>query len=172
MNTIAKSLLGFLQLEYVSRDIHSSRCNAEGLLKYKMSLLFDEAAWQSKIDDARGMDRQILNNKLDSLEANSSQLEEALSIFCYCIIDILLISASSGFSELQDNDMVPIMVCLQRQLESRSIGGRERQFFSHVVQYLSSFTGSQVNVENWMITPYEVDFGQRIGVGGLYEFMH
>lgn len=130
-----------------------------------MSSLFDESVWLSRIDDSRSTDSQTLNNKLDGLEANNSQLVEALSLFC--LIMFSLICLSSGCSELQD-DTRPVMVCLQRQLENRSISGRERQFLSHVLEYLSC-ASSQVDIESWMITPYEVDFGHRIGMGGLYE---
>lgn len=58
-------------------------------------------------------------------------------------------------------------MCLQRQLDSRPDGNRERQFISHVLEYLNSRSGYQVEIENWMITSYEIDFGHRIGVGGL-----
>lgn len=138
----------------------------------KISFLFDESVWCGRIDDARSMDAQILNDSIDSLQANSSKLEETLSIFCRITLSLICFSSSHNpGSELQENDMTPIIVCLQRQLENRSIGGREQQFFSHVLVYLNSCTGSQIDTENWMITSYEVDFGQRIGVGGLYELM-
>lgn len=65
-------------------------------------------------------------------------------------------------------DTTPIVVCLQRRLDSRWDGERERQFFRHTQRYLASCTGNQIDVESWMITSYEVDFGPKIGVGGLY----
>lgn len=65
---------------------------------------------------------------------------------------------------------MPILVCLQRRLDGRWDGDRERQFFKHVQRYLASCTGNQVDIESWMITSYEVDFGPKIGVGGLYVY--
>jgi hypothetical protein len=61
-----------------------------------------------------------------------------------------------------------MMVSLQRRLDHRSDGDTERQFFSHTLRYLTTSSGSQVEVENWMITPYEVEFGAQIGSGGLF----
>jgi len=69
----------------------------------------------------------------------------------------------------QDNVMA-MMVSLQRRLDHVSDGDRERQFFSHTLRYLITTSGRQVEMESWMITSYEVEFGPRIGSGGLYVF--
>jgi hypothetical protein len=61
-----------------------------------------------------------------------------------------------------------MMVSLQRRLDHPSNGDREREFFSHTLQYLTTTSGRQVEMKNWMITPYEVEFGPQIGSGGLY----
>jgi len=61
------------------------------------------------------------------------------------------------------------MVCLRRRLESRSDGDREQQFFGYVLQLLTAIHGYEVDVEDWMITSYEVEFGPRIGYGGFGE---
>jgi len=63
--------------------------------------------------------------------------------------------------------MTPIIICLQRRLDDQSDGDRESQFFSHALQLLTSSSGLEVEIENWMITSYEVELGHRIGVGGL-----
>jgi hypothetical protein len=60
------------------------------------------------------------------------------------------------------------MVSLRRRLNHPSDDDRARQFFSHTLQYLTATSGRQVEIENWMITSYEVEFGPQIGSGGLY----
>jgi hypothetical protein len=69
---------------------------------------------------------------------------------------------------MQQNNIMAMMVSLQRRLDHRSDDNRERQFFSHTLEYLTTASGRQVEMENWMITPYEVEFGPLIGSGGLY----
>jgi len=64
-----------------------------------------------------------------------------------------------------------MMVSIQRRLDNFSDGDRERQFFSHALRYLITASGHQVEMENWMITSYEVEFGRRIGSGGLYVLL-
>lgn len=66
------------------------------------------------------------------------------------------------------HDTAPIVVCLQRRLDGQLDGDRERQFFKHARHVLASCNEYEVDLESWMITSYEVDFGPRIGVGGLY----
>jgi hypothetical protein len=66
----------------------------------------------------------------------------------------------------QDNVMA-MMVSLQRRLDHHSDADGERQFFSHALRYLTTSSGRQVEIENWMITCYEVEFGPKIGSGGL-----
>jgi hypothetical protein len=60
-----------------------------------------------------------------------------------------------------------MMVLLQRRLDHSSDDDREREFFSHILQYITTISGRQVEIENWMITSYEVEFGPQIGSGGL-----
>ena len=59
------------------------------------------------------------------------------------------------------------MVCLRRRLENRSDDDREWQFFRYVLQMLISRNEFEVEIEDWMITSYDVEFGPRIGFGGL-----
>jgi hypothetical protein len=67
----------------------------------------------------------------------------------------------------QSNPMAT-MVLLQRRLAHSSDDDREREFFSHTLQSLTTISGRQVEIEDWMITSYEVEFGPQIGSGGLY----
>ena len=60
-----------------------------------------------------------------------------------------------------------MIVSLHRRLDNHSDGNEERQFFAHVLNYLTTSTGFRVELQNWMITSYEVEFGPKIGSGGL-----
>jgi len=64
--------------------------------------------------------------------------------------------------------MMAMMVSLQRRLQAESIEDREQQFFAHTLRYLTTSSGRQVEMEDWMVTSYEVEFGHEIGSGGLY----
>lgn len=68
--------------------------------------------------------------------------------------------------DAQHHSLTAMMVSLQRSFEQLPGGDRERRFFSHSVQYLSTTSGRQVYVENWMITSFDVEFGPEIGSGG------
>jgi len=59
------------------------------------------------------------------------------------------------------------MVSLHRHLAQRSLDEPERRFFSTSLRYLSTSSGRQVQVESWMVTSYDVEFGPQIGVGGF-----
>jgi hypothetical protein len=75
--------------------------------------------------------------------------------YCYSVPDV------------QQNNMVTMMPFLQRQLDQNLGGVRERQLFSSSLFYLSTASGRQVQLENWMVTSFDVEFGPEIGTGGL-----
>jgi hypothetical protein len=66
--------------------------------------------------------------------------------------------------------MMAMMVSLQKRLRTGADEDQERQFFTHTLQHLTTLSGRQVEVEDWTITSYEVEFGPEIGSGGLYVF--
>jgi hypothetical protein len=63
-----------------------------------------------------------------------------------------------------------MIVSLHRKLDQKSIGEQERQFYSHGLTYLTTQSGKQVEVEDWMITEFEVEFMEEIATGGLCVF--
>ena len=71
-------------------------------------------------------------------------------------------------ADMQQNDVMAMMVSIQRRLDHLSDGDREQQFFLYALRYLTTASGRQVEMENWMITSYKVEFGRQIGSGGLY----
>ena len=66
--------------------------------------------------------------------------------------------------------MMAMMVSLHRRLETGSDTNRDQQFFKHALRSLITSSGRQVEMEDWMITSYDVEFGHEIGSGGLYVF--
>lgn len=69
--------------------------------------------------------------------------------------------------DAQQSSAMAMMVSLQKRLQNGSDSDRERQFFSQSLHCLSTASGCQVQLEDWMITSFEVDFGKEIGAGGL-----
>jgi hypothetical protein len=62
-----------------------------------------------------------------------------------------------------------MIVSIQRRLDLRLDNDLERRFYSYVLRYLTTTSGLRVELQHWMITSYEVEFGPRIGSGGLYR---
>jgi len=71
-------------------------------------------------------------------------------------------------TDAHQRNMMAMMVSLQRHLQTGSDKDREQQFFTHTLRSLTTSSGRQVKIEDWMITPYEVEFETEIGSGGLY----
>ncbi|KAJ7714809.1 kinase-like domain-containing protein [Mycena metata] len=70
--------------------------------------------------------------------------------------------------DINQNNMLALMVSIQRKLDAQENGSAaEHKFLSHALQYLNSMSGSQVTVEHWMISPFEVDYGAEVGEGGF-----
>jgi hypothetical protein len=63
--------------------------------------------------------------------------------------------------------MLAMMASLQRRLNATPTNNQEQTFYSHTLQYLSSMSGQQVQLEDWMIASFDVDYGPEVGVGGL-----
>ena len=43
------------------------------------------------------------------------------------------------------------------------------RFIANSLRVLTTWSGCQVSVESWTITPFEVEFGPMVGRGGLYD---
>ena len=61
------------------------------------------------------------------------------------------------------------MASLHRRVTQRLGGERERAFFTNSLQFLTTISGQQVDLQCWTVTSYEVKFVRLIGRGGLYE---
>jgi hypothetical protein len=60
-----------------------------------------------------------------------------------------------------------MMVSIQKQLNHHKVDHAEQSFYTHTLEYLTSRSGQNVAVEDWMISAFEVDYGPEIGRGGL-----
>ncbi|KAJ7262839.1 kinase-like domain-containing protein [Mycena rebaudengoi] len=101
--------------------------------------------WQAKNDAARKADQQQLMTRLDELQ-NHAQLLEALKI--------------------NQENLAAMMVSLQRQIDGAQYGPESR-FYSRTLLHLSALNGGQIEIKDWMVTTYDVDFGGKIGCGGF-----
>lgn len=114
---------------------------------FQIPSLFSIDVWQMRNHDARAADQGALNQQMFELEANHQRLR-----------DILHTPGSS----------IPAMiVSLQRRVDQRSGDTREMEFFTHILQFLIASSGLRIELENWMVTSYEVEFGPKIGAGGF-----
>jgi len=71
-----------------------------------------------------------------------------------------------AFSDNQHYSLIAMMVSLQKNFERLPGGIRERRFFMHSLQYLTTASGPQISVKKWMITSFDVEFGSEIASGG------
>jgi hypothetical protein len=70
-------------------------------------------------------------------------------------------------TDVQQENVMAIMCTLQRISERYTSRDPESTFISDALQVLNTWSGQQVTIERWTITPFEVEFGPMIGCGGL-----
>ncbi|KAJ6451394.1 kinase-like domain-containing protein, partial [Mycena vitilis] len=114
---------------------------------FQLSRAIDIQNMLSKNKLARKEDMDILHGRLQAFEPNKMQLREKL--------------------ELNRTNILDIMVSLQRRLDHQQINHIERQFCSRTLDYLTSISGQQLKLEDWMIPSLEIESGPPIGVGGF-----
>ncbi|KAJ7191761.1 kinase-like domain-containing protein, partial [Mycena pura] len=98
-------------------------------------------------ETARIEDTSMLNAQLKELEKNQDDLRNVL--------------------EINHSNMLAMMASLQQRLNATPNNNQEQTFYSHTLQYLTSMSGQQVQLEDWMIAPFDVDYGREVGVGGF-----
>ncbi|KAJ7142923.1 hypothetical protein C8R44DRAFT_866193 [Mycena epipterygia] len=115
---------------------------------FQITSLVNVQMMLSRNKAANEQDNDVLDAHLNALEKNQVDLRATL--------------------EISHHNMIAMMVSLQRRLDSLPYStDPERQFYSHTLQYLTSVSGKQVELESWMIPSFEVDYGPEIGAGGL-----
>ncbi|KAF7333378.1 Kinase-like protein [Mycena venus] len=99
-------------------------------------------------EQARINDAQALTKRFDVLERNQNELRRELDI--------------------NQGNLLAMMVSLERRIDELRGGNMpEQKFYSHALQYLSSTSGQQIKLEDWMISTFDVDYGPEIGRGGF-----
>ena len=142
----------------------------------QISALLDIQAWNSKNEQARIADQLVLNGRLDALEANQNLLMKELGTFDRHTRSMVI--TNYGVLDANASNMKAMMASLHRRLaqhlpaDREHVVDREHAFFTHSLQLLTTVSGEQIESHSWTITSYEVDFGRKIGSGGLYELSH
>ncbi|KAJ6471570.1 kinase-like domain-containing protein [Mycena vitilis] len=117
-------------------------CNA-----FQISSAINIQSLLRKNELARMTDMDILHHRLQALEQNNMQLLETI--------------------QLSQNNMLDMMASIQRALANPQMHHIDRHFCSHTLQYLTSMSGQQLELEDWMISSLEIDYGPQIGAGGF-----
>ena len=75
---------------------------------------------------------------------------------------------NEDITEVHHNNMVAMMTSLQKFILQRLGSERERRFVSSTLNHLAEFSSESItDIESWMITAFDVEFGPQIGSGGL-----
>ncbi|KAF8209465.1 hypothetical protein K438DRAFT_2012239 [Mycena galopus ATCC 62051] len=117
------------------------------LSKIAISSLLNIQAMLAESKEAQARDTEALHTYLSALEKNNAKLLRTL--------------------EINQNNTIAMMICIQKQLKNRNIDCAEQQFYTHTLEYLTSRSGTQVKVESWMISSFEVQYQEEIGSGGF-----
>ncbi|KAF7364573.1 Kinase-like protein [Mycena venus] len=98
---------------------------------------------------AQARDTEALHTYLSALEKNNAKLLHTL--------------------EINQNNTIAMMVCIQKQLNKKNVDRAEQEFYTHTLEYLTSRSGKRVKVEDWMIASFEVEYedSEEIGAGGF-----
>ncbi|KAJ7114288.1 kinase-like domain-containing protein [Mycena epipterygia] len=114
---------------------------------FEISSLLNIQTMLAESKRARVRDAETLHNYLNTLEQNNAKLLQRL--------------------EINQNNTVAMMVSIQKQLNHHNVDRAEQTFYAHTLEYLTSRSGQNVKVEDWMISSFEVDYGLEIGKGGF-----
>ncbi|KAJ7761711.1 kinase-like domain-containing protein [Mycena metata] len=114
---------------------------------FEISSLLNIQTMLAESKRARIRDAEVLHGYLNTLEQNNAKLLQKL--------------------EINQNNTVAMMVSIQKQLNHHNVDRAEQTFYTHTLEYLTSTSGQNVEVEDWMISSFEVDYGPEIGKGGF-----
>jgi hypothetical protein len=71
-------------------------------------------------------------------------------------------------SDVNNRNIFAMMTSLQKIVTRQLYDERDRRFFSSTLDYLAEVSGKHVtDIESWMVTAFDVEFGPEIGSGGL-----
>ncbi|KAF8811047.1 kinase-like protein [Phlegmacium glaucopus] len=127
-------------------DSYQSRI-ATMIKAFEISALVGIRHWQDENELARKADQRSLRLHLKQLAENQLLLREALN--------------------LEKNNPMAMMATFRRRIDEKKGEEEELNFFSQSFRYLSTASGRQVDIKPWTISPFDVEFGEVIGVGGF-----
>lgn len=119
--------------------------------------------WQAKNDAARKEDQRQLVARLDGLKHNVHVMDELRAYSSAFLVK----RNPKRHTEINQENITAMMVSLMRQMEISARNGPEFNFYSRTLLQLSAISGRQVEVKDWMVTAYDVEFVEKIGFGGL-----
>ncbi|KAF8212693.1 hypothetical protein K438DRAFT_1957310 [Mycena galopus ATCC 62051] len=148
---------GFLKM-LLQKDGHSSKIEAFyrrigiSIAAFQIPSLLSIKAMLAESKDAQAQDRKDLHAYLSMLETNSAELLRKL--------------------EINQNNTIAMMVCIQNQLKRQNVDRAEQEFYTHTLEYLTSRSGRQVEIKRWMIASFEVEYenSEEIGAGDLERY--
>ncbi|KAJ7456037.1 kinase-like domain-containing protein [Mycena galericulata] len=115
--------------------------------KFKITALLNINHMLRHNESARREDMDALNTRFSALESSQTELRRAL--------------------EINQSNILAMMVSIERRMDQHNQNDAERGFYSHTLHYLRSTSGKMINLEDWMISAFDVDYGSEIGAGGF-----
>ncbi|KAJ7605721.1 hypothetical protein FB45DRAFT_952116 [Roridomyces roridus] len=100
-------------------------------------------------EQARLADVSALAERFEILEKNHDELRRELDV--------------------NNKNIVAMMVSIERRMDrsQNNMNATEQKFYSHTLQYLASTSGQHIELEDWMISQFDVDINIKIGAGGF-----
>ncbi|KAJ7263394.1 kinase-like domain-containing protein [Mycena rebaudengoi] len=114
---------------------------------FHISALLNVQHMLAQNESARSSDADALKARFSALERNQTELRRAL--------------------DNNQSNVLAMMVSIERRLDRQHENNAERGFYSHALHYLRSTSGQQIDLEDWMISSFDVDYGPEIGSGGF-----
>ncbi|KAJ7164069.1 kinase-like domain-containing protein [Mycena filopes] len=114
---------------------------------FQISSLINIQSMAADSKRAQTKDVEALHKRLIGLEKNNAKLLQTLEVNQY--------------------NTIAMMVSIQKQLNNKNVNPAEEEFYMHTLRYLTSRSGQNVTVEEWMISSFEIEYGPEIGAGGF-----
>ncbi|KAJ7737305.1 kinase-like domain-containing protein [Mycena metata] len=166
-------------LDILLRDIlrYTERIKDSGFLKLllqKDSRAFKIETFQKRIGVCINAFQisSILNIQSMLAESKSAQSRDTETLHSY--LSTLAKSNAKLLQTLEINqdNTIAMMVSIQKQLNNDNVDHAEKTFYTHTLEYLTTRSGKTVKVEEWMVSPFDVDYNNEIGSGGFGTVYH
>lgn len=112
---------------------------------------------------ARVADRNALTERFAVLERNHEKLRQELGALRHKLFETKSFTPSL---DINNKNMFAMMVSIERRIGQNQGNVEEQNFYSHTLQYLQSTSQQRIELEDWVISSYDVEYGAEIGAGG------